>query len=129
MSSIGTSPCGHQPSRISECSGDRSLLSDTEPQVTHALIWSEAARQRITHDWVMAAITRDTSIAPDIIQEIDAFIEVDSITSLRHLSTHADPTIRLAVAQRGKVGRAVLRRLYQDDDADVSRTAHRTLEN
>lgn len=103
------------------------LLTDREPAVRQAILWSAAARRRITLDWATAAIEGDATIAEDVIREIDAFSEIDPAALLGDLARHADPAVRIAMAGAREGGRALLRELCRDDDPEVRQAAHATL--
>ena len=99
------------------------LELDVAIEVRRALVQSRAFQREVTTERLREFASSDVDLATVIADDLDLFTEIDVAAVAEYLSSHSDPSVRIALARCSATPHPLRRRLTRDVDADVAQTA------
>ena len=104
------------------------LLQDTQLTVLKSLVNNRHATKFISEDRVMELLKRDDSeLCSSIAENIEYFGLCNHARISEELLKNSDPVVRMALAENSSVPNHILRKLINDNDADVAQSARNSL--
>lgn len=99
------------------------FASDPSAAVNLAVLASEAGKQYLTTEEILAIYAKSEEAAKDSCWRIEGYREADIGVLAGELSRHPDPGVRMALATNTSVPRKFLKILSSDDDPSVAGAA------
>ncbi len=103
------------------------LAGDSVVDVLKNLVRSYGARSHLNDEQLAGFVAKDAELALEIASQFDQYSGANTLKLAELLAQHADPTVRLRLADNSSTPKAVLKALSRDTDMGVATAAKSSL--